>query len=80
MAKTISASKAKNNFGYLLEEVYVKGKSITITKNNKPIARISPIYSYEQTDPTPSLSLTDSEYKKVIAGVKEFRETFKFSY
>lgn len=80
MNKTISASKAKNNFGYLLEEVYVKGRSITITKNNKPVAKITPVYSHELTNSTPSLALTDKEYDRVKEGVKEFRETFKFSY
>ena len=77
---TMSASKAKNSFGYLLEEVYVKGKSITITKNSKPIAKISPIYSYQKTKFTPSLSLSDAEYDMVKKGMKEFRKTFKFSY
>lgn len=77
---TISASKAKNNFGYLLEEVYVKGKSVTITKNSKPIAKVTPIYSYEKTKFAPSLSLNDTEYDMVKKGMKEFRKTFKFSY
>lgn len=76
----MSASKAKNNFGYLLEEVYVKRKSITITKNSKPIARIAPIYNYEKTKLAPSLSLNDTEYDMVKKGMKEFRKTFKFSY
>ena len=80
MNKVMSASNAKNNFGYLLDEVYVKGKSITITKNNKPIAKMTPIYSYERVAPSPSLSLSDKEYDKVKKGAKEFRETFKFSY
>ncbi len=77
---TMSASKAKNNFGYLLEEVYVKGRSVTITKNNKPIAKIAPIYNYGKTKFAPSLSLSDTEYDMVKKGMKEFRKTFKFSY
>lgn len=80
MNKTMSASKAKNNFGYLLDEVYVKGKSVIITKNNKPIAKMSPIYSYENTNQPPSLTLKDNEYKKVKKYMNEFRENFKFSY
>lgn len=78
--KIMSASKAKNNFGYLLEEVYVRGKSITITKNNKPIAKISPVYSYENTNIEPALSLNDNEYKKVKKNMDKFKETFKFSF
>ena len=74
------ASKAKNNFGYLLEEVYMRGNSVTITKNSKPIAKISPVYSYEKTKFAPSLSLSDAEYDMVKKGMKEFRKTFKFSY
>ena len=76
----MSASKAKNNFGYLLEEVYVKGNSVTITKNSRPIAKISPIYNCEKTKFAPSLSLSDTEYDMVKKGIKEFRKTFKFSY
>lgn len=80
MNKTMPASKAKNNFGYLLDEVYAKGKSVIITRNDKPIAKIIPIYNYEKYDTSPTLSLTDKEYDKMKEGVKEFRETFKFSY
>ncbi|OGC56226.1 hypothetical protein A3H26_03755 [candidate division WWE3 bacterium RIFCSPLOWO2_12_FULL_36_10] len=80
MNKTMSASKAKNNFGYLLDEVYVKGRSVIITRNNKPIAKMSPVYSYENTNQLSSLTLKDNEYKKVKKYMNEFRENFKFSY
>jgi prevent-host-death family protein len=78
--KTMTASKAKNNFGYLLEEVYMKGKSITITKNSRPIAKVSPIYSYEDIKIEPTLSLNDKEYKKVKEQMDKFKDTFKFSF
>ena len=77
---TMTASKAKNNFGYLLEEVYVKGNSVTITKNNKPIARISPVYDYDNINPTEALSLNDNEYEKVKKNMEKFKESFKFSF
>ena len=77
---TMTASKAKNNFGYLLEEVYVKGNSITITKNNKPIAKVSPVYDCDNTHPTTALSLNDKEYENVKKNSKKFKESFKFSF
>jgi len=80
MVKIITASRAKNNFGYLLEEVYVKGNSVTITRNNKPIAKISPVYGYENATIKPALNLSDKEYKKVKAATKAFKDSFKFTF
>ena len=76
----MSASKAKNNFGYLIEEVYVRRKSVIITKNNRPVAKVSPVYGYESAEASPALSLDDREYKEIKEGVGRFRKTFKFSF
>ena len=76
----MSASKAKNNFGYLIEEVYAKGKSIVITKNDRPVAKVSPIYNYKRTHTTSALTLNDSEYKKVKKHSRKLRKTSKFSF
>lgn len=80
MNRTIPASKAKNNFGALIEEVYVRGNSVTITRNNKPVARVSPIYNSVNAKPTPALVLKDKEYETVKKNMEKFRKDFKFSF
>lgn len=80
VSKTISASKAKNNFGFLLDEVCIRRNPVTITKNNRPVAKVTPIYNYASIKTKPSLHLSDKEYEKVKKGTTEFRKTFKFSY
>jgi prevent-host-death family protein len=80
MNKVMSATKAKNNFGEVIEEVYVKGNTLTIERNKKPVVRIVPIEPKPTKKTTPSLKLTDKEYEKVLEGAKEFRKTFKFSF
>lgn len=80
MIKNISATKAKNNFGNVIDEVYSKGNTINIYRNNKPVAKIVPIYTYELDQEKKPLVLSDKEYEKVKEGMKEFRENFDFTY
>jgi len=48
MGKTISAMKARQNFGQLLEETFYRGEKFVIKRGNKPMAVLIPINEYEQ--------------------------------
>ncbi len=80
MNKKISATSAKNNFGSVLEDVYVRGDTVVIYKNKKPVAKLSPLYTYSDRQPSKTLALSDSDYDKIKEGMQEFRKTFKFDF
>jgi prevent-host-death family protein len=82
MNKTMSASNAKNNFGMLMEEVYLNGTVVTITRNNKPVAKVVPVYNYDDSTnkAESALRLNDEEYKEIKKAVRKFKKSFKFSY
>lgn len=46
MTKTISAYKARVNFGELLNEVYYRGDEVIVERMGKPLVKIVPINSY----------------------------------
>ena len=48
MEKTISAMKARRNFGQLLEEVFYKGDQFIVERAGKPMAVVVPINQYIQ--------------------------------
>ena len=48
MQKKISAIKARQNLGELLEEVYYKSDHFIVTRREKPMAVMIPIQEYEQ--------------------------------
>ncbi len=79
MIKFINATQAKNNFGDLLTEVYVKGNTVNITKRNKPIVKVEPIYSDRKKGKN-TLAISEKDALLMEKGVKEFRTTFKFSF
>jgi prevent-host-death family protein len=61
--ETIGAYEAKTHLPKLLERV-IKGERITITKHGVPVAVLQPPPPLRKTEP-----------KKVIAELREFRET-----
>ena len=48
MEKTVSAADANRNFSYLLREV-TKGESYVVTSHGRPVARIVPAASVNET-------------------------------
>ncbi len=48
MHKRITAIKASQNLGELLEEVYYKNDRFVITRRNKAMAVVIPVEEYEQ--------------------------------
>jgi prevent-host-death family protein len=48
MGKIISAMKARQNLGQLLEEAFYRGEKFVIKRGNKPMAVLIPINEYEQ--------------------------------
>ena len=46
MTKTISAYKARVNFGELLNEVYYRGDEFIVERMGKPLVKIVPIKSF----------------------------------
>jgi prevent-host-death family protein len=79
VTSTISATKAKNNFGALIDEVYGKKRTITIVRNNRPVVEVSPIHRRPGKKAL-TLKLTNEEYKKAKKAMNEFRKTFKFDF
>lgn len=81
MNKKVTATKAKNNFGVLIEEVYSKGNTVIVTKNNKPVAKVIPIKESEyELEPSERFVLNDKEYKKALEGIEDFRSSFNFNF
>jgi len=62
--ETVGAYEAKTHLPKLLERV-TKGERITITKHGVPVAVLQPPSPLQQTEP-----------KKVIAELKEFRKQY----
>ena len=44
MQKSITATRAKNNFGELIRRVYTTGEQVIVEKDGLPVVMISPIY------------------------------------
>jgi len=78
MGKIVTATEAKNNFGELIYSVTTKENTVTITRHNKPIAKIVPITPPKKRKK--SLLLTKKEILALEKATSEFRETFKFSF
>jgi prevent-host-death family protein len=47
MTKTITAMKARQSFGQLLEEVYYRGEQFVIERAGKPMAALIPLSQLE---------------------------------
>lgn len=50
MAKNVSAVKARQQLGSLLNEVKLKGASIVIERDGKPMAALVPLERYEEME------------------------------
>jgi prevent-host-death family protein len=48
MFHTITATKAKNNFGEVIKQVYAAGEQIIVEKSGIPVVVIIPITDYER--------------------------------
>ena len=48
MIKKVSALKARQNLGQLLEEVYYKGDQYVIERAGKPMAAVVPLWQLEE--------------------------------
>lgn len=48
MIKTVTALKARQNLGQLLEEVYYKGDQYIIERSGKPMAAVVPISQLDE--------------------------------
>ncbi|MFZ5365858.1 MAG: type II toxin-antitoxin system Phd/YefM family antitoxin [Patescibacteria group bacterium] len=64
--KTVSAYKARTNFGELLNEVYYRGEEITVEKMGKPVVKIIPLKKEERVSKNPFLAAAGS-WKEVKA-------------
>ena len=77
----MSATKVKNNFGMVIDEVYAKGNKIVVEKAHKPVVIIVPAESIKTSKFKESpFVLSDKDYIKVKEGMNEFRKTFKFDF
>ncbi len=47
MERTIPATRAKNNFGEVIREVYCSGVGVIVEKSGIPVVAIVPISDYE---------------------------------
>ncbi|MEN9389174.1 MAG: Antitoxin Phd YefM, type toxin-antitoxin system [Candidatus Parcubacteria bacterium] len=80
MEKKVNATEAKNNFGVLLEEVYAKGNTVYIYRNKRPVAKLSPIYTYKVGNTSKALRLNDKDYETIKEAVKSFRDKSYFDF
>ncbi len=80
MLKTMTATEAKNNFSEIIDSVHAKGNTVTITRHNRPVAKIVPVSPALKKAPKKAFILSATESKKLEKGIKEFRENFKFSF
>jgi len=59
--KTMGAAMAKTQFLSLLDEVEAKREPVLVTKNGKPIAKITPLDIPEEVDPLDAYKFVGSE-------------------
>jgi antitoxin (DNA-binding transcriptional repressor) of toxin-antitoxin stability system len=48
MTRTINATRARQNLGVLLTEVFAKNDQFIIERNGRPMAAIIPVWQFEQ--------------------------------
>ena len=48
MKRTINATRARQNLGTLLSEVFLKNYQFFIERNGKPMAAVIPVWQFEQ--------------------------------
>lgn len=74
MVTSVTATYAKNNLGELIDRVISTRKKILIKRAGRPAVYVTPIVNDFE------LNLTDKEMDKLEEGMKEFRDSFKFSF
>ncbi|KKR67659.1 MAG: hypothetical protein UU09_C0024G0002 [Microgenomates group bacterium GW2011_GWA2_40_6] len=71
---TVTATYAKNNFGEMINRVISTKKRILVKRAGRPAVYVTPVLNDFD------MNLTSEEYKKLEDGMKEFRNSFKFSF
>jgi prevent-host-death family protein len=71
---TVTATYAKNNLGEIIDRVVSTKKRVLIKRAGRPAVYVIP--AVNDFD----LNFTDEEFDKLEAGMKEFRDSFKFNF
>ena len=71
---TVTATYAKNNLGELMDRVISSNKKILIKRAGRPAVYIVPALNEFELD------FTEEEFDMIEKGMKEFRDSFKFSF
>ncbi len=74
MITSVTATYAKNNFGELINSVISNNSRILVNRAGRPAVYITPVPDKFE------LNFTDKDIKGIKKGMKEFRESFKFSF
>lgn len=74
MMTTVTATYAKNNLGELMDKVISSKKKVLIKRAGRPAVYMVPVINDFELD------FTQDEFDKLEAGMKEFRDSFKFSF
>lgn len=71
---TVTATYAKNNFGEMIDRVIFTKKRILVKRAGRPAVYVTPVLNDFD------MNLTGEEFNKLEKGMKEFRDSFKFSF
>jgi len=74
MITSVTSTYAKNNFGELIDQVIANKRKILIKRAGRPAVFVTPVTGdYE-------LNFSETEFKELEVGAKEFRKSFKFNF
>jgi prevent-host-death family protein len=71
---TVTATYAKNNFGEMIDRVISTKKKILVKRAGRPAVYVTPVLNDFE------MNLSANEFDKLEEGMKEFRNSFKFSF
>lgn len=74
MITTVTATYAKNNFGEMIDRVISTKKKILVKRAGRPAVYVTPVINNFE------MNFTADEFDKLERGMKEFRDSFKFSF
>ncbi len=74
MITTVTATYAKNNFGEMIDRVISTKKKILVKRAGRPAVYVTPVINNFE------MNFTADEFDKLEKGMKEFRDSFKFSF